>query len=143
MFATLVTFGIFILPFVINELGLLDDYPDEQLEDVGEKGQTIKKTEDQFDKSVEFLKRRFGSIKRIKNYTLHIGIPLMILGSYFIILPYFFLIDSPLLFDKEAGESYRVVYHGFIRGQLFLIGILILVIGVILIKLYFHRRHVK
>ena len=139
MFATLATFGLFVLPFVINELGLLDDYPDEQLEDLGEEGQTIEKTEDQLDKFARFLKRQFGILKKIKNYTLPIGITLTVFGSCFIGLPYFFLIDSQIP-DPEAEEWFREVYYGLIRGQLFLIGILILVIGLILIIQYKRRR---
>ena len=143
MFATLVTFGIFVLPFVINELGFLDDYPDEQIEDLGEEGQTIEKTEDRFDKSAGFLKRRFGIIKKIKNYTLPIGITLTVFGSCFIGLPYFFLIDSQRIPHHETGDLFREVYYGYIRGQLFLIGILLIIIGIILIRLHFRVANTK
>jgi hypothetical protein len=140
MFATLLTFGIFVLPFVINESGILDDHPNKQLEDLEEEGQSIEKAEEQLDRFAGFLKRRFGPIKKIKNYTLPIGITLTILGSCFIGLPHFFLIDSPQIFDPKTEELFRKDYKGFIRGQLLLIGLLFLVIGLILIIHYIRAR---
>ena len=56
IFATLIIFGIFVLPFVINELGFLDSYPDEQLEDLVEKRQSSEKAENQNDRSAAFLR---------------------------------------------------------------------------------------
>jgi hypothetical protein len=140
MFATLVIFGIFVLPFVINELGFLDDYQNEQLEDMAKGRQQIEKVKNQFGRPARFPKRRIGPLRKIMNYTLHIGVSLMIAGSCFIGLPHFFILDSPLELDYETGELFREVYQGFIRGQLFLIGILLLVIGIILIRQHFHSR---
>ncbi len=143
MFATLLTFGIFVLPFVIAETGFLDDSPDEQNHNLEEDGYNPKKAEEAFDRFGAFLKKRIDKIKKttiIKNYTLPIAIIFSILGSCLVVLPYFFLIDSPLLSDYETGDLYRVVYHGFIRGQLFLIGILLIVIGIILVRLYIRRQ---
>ena len=142
LFATLLTFGIFVLPFLINELGFLDDYPDDQLEDLGEGGQTIEKTEGQFDKFGRFLRRRFVIIKKIKNYKLPIGVTLTVFGSCFTVLPYFFLKDSQQITDPETEIQFREIYYGYLRGQLFLIGIILIIIGIILIWLHFRRvRH--
>lgn len=142
MFATLLAFGIFVLPFAISETGFLDDQPSSQLEDLEKEGQSIEEAEDQVDRLASFLKKRFGPIKKIKNYLLPIGLTLTILGGCLIGLPHFFLIDSPKILDPETGGLFRKDYKGFIRGQLLLIGILLLVIGVILIRQYIHRsRH--
>jgi hypothetical protein len=142
MFATLLIFGIFVLPFVISETGFLDDQPASQLEDSEKEGQSIEEAEDQVDRLASFLKKRFGSIKKIRNYLLPIGIALTIVGGCLIGLPHFFLIDSPKILDPETGEWFRKDYKGFIRGQLLLIGILLLVIGLVLIRHYIRRnRH--
>jgi hypothetical protein len=89
---------------------------------------------------LRFLKSRFGSIKKIRNYSLPIGITSAILGSCFIGLPQFFLIDSPQIWNPKT-ETWNVEkYYGFIRGQLLLIGILLLVIGLVLIIRYIRRN---
>jgi len=140
LFATLLIFGIFVLPFVINELGILDNYPDEPQDVDVEKGQTVQDAEESFDRFVGFLKRRFGSINKIRNYSLPIGITSAILGGFLITLPSIFLIDSELIWIPETEEWFVREYYGFIRGQLLLIDILLLVIGLILIRLYIRRR---
>jgi len=139
-FVTILSFGILILPFVINELGILDDHPNKQLEDLKEEGQSIEEAEDQLDRFAGFLKRRFGPIKKIKNYTLPIGITLTILGGCLMVLPSRFLIDSPLTWNFKTETWIVKEYYGFIRGQLLLIGISLLIIGLIVIGLYIHRR---
>lgn len=140
LFTTLLTFGIFVLPFVINELGILDGYPDGQPDDLEMEGQTIQDAEESFDRFITFLKRRFGPLKKIKNYTLPLGITLTILGSCFIGLPQFLFIDGPWTYDPKAEIWFIKDYKGFIRGQLLLIGLLFLVIGLILIIQYIRRR---
>jgi len=141
LFVTLLIFGIFVLPFVINELGILDDSTDEPLDNFDmEKGQSIEEAEEQVDRLFGFLKSRFGSIKKIRNYPLPIGIMSAILGSCLMILPSFFLIDSKPIWILETEEWFVKEYYGFIRGQLLLIGILLLVIDIILIRLYIRRR---
>jgi hypothetical protein len=140
LFVTLFTFGIFVLPFVINELGILDDYPDEPPDSDVEKGPTVQDTEKSFNRFAGFLKSRFGSIKKIRNYSLPIGITSAILGSCFIGLPHFFLIDSPQIWNPKT-ETWNVEkYYGFIRGHLLLIGISLLVTGLILIIRYRRRN---
>ena len=133
LFATLLTFGIFVLPFVINKSGILDDYPDGQPDDLEMEGQTFEDAEESFDRFVAFLKRRFGPIKKIKNYALPIGIPLTILGSCLMGLPHFLFIDGPWTYDPKAEIWFIKDYKGFIRGQFLLIGLLFLAVGLILV----------
>lgn len=134
IFPTLIIFGIFVLPFVFNELGFLDGYSDEKLE--VEEEQSSEKAE----KQAGFLKRQFELIKKIENYTLLIGVTITTFGCCLIGLPYFFLSDSPKIFDKKTGEWFRETYQGLLRGQLFLIGLLLLAIGIFLIRQYRRRR---
>jgi len=138
-FATLFMWGIFVLPFVIAETGFLDDSPDEQPVDLEER-QSIEGAEETFDRFVAFLKRRLGPIKKIKNYTLPIAIAFTILGSCLVVIPYFLFIDGPWTLDPKTETWFIKDYKGFIRGQLLLIGILLLVIGIILIIHYIRRR---
>ena len=133
LFATLLIFGIFVLPFVINELGIIDNYPDEPPDAEVEGGYTIEEAEESFDRFAGFLKRRFGSIKKIRNYSLPMEITSAILGGCLITLSSIFLIDSELIWIPETETWVVREYYGFIRGQLLLIGILLLVIGIVLI----------
>jgi len=139
LFATLLTFGIFVLPFVINESGILDHYPDEQPADIEMEGQTFEDAEDSFDRFAAFLKRRLSPIKKIKNYALPIGIPLTILGSCLVGLPHFLFIDGPWTYDPKAEIWFIKDYRGYIRGQFLLIGLLFLAVGLILV--IHHIRH--
>jgi hypothetical protein len=141
MFATLLIFGIFVLPFTINETGVLDERAISQAEDL-EMGQSLEEAEDQVDRLASFLKKRFCPIKKIRNYISPIGLTLIIVGGCLIGLPHFFFIDSPRIWNPETGEWLRKNYQGFIRGQLFVIGIILLIIGVILIRHYMRSsRH--
>jgi len=140
LFVTLLSFGVFVLPFVINELGILNNYSGEPQDTNVEEGQTIREAEEQFDRFVGFLKRRFGSINKIKNYALPVEITSAILGGCLMVLPSLFLIDSPLTWDSKTETWIVKEYYGFIRGQLLLIGISLLIIGLIVIGLYIHRR---
>ena len=135
-FATLLTFGIFVLPIVIAETGLLDGYPDEQIDNSDEEGYTIDEAEKAFDRFAAFLKRRFGLIKKIENYTLPIGLAFTVFGSCLVGLPYFYFIDGPLTWDPKTELWFIKDYKGFIRGPLLLIGILFLVIGLVLMFLF-------
>ena len=139
-FATLLIWSIFVLPFVIAETGFLDDSPDEQAHNLEEEGYTIEEAEESFDRFVAFLKRRLGPITKIKNYTLPIAITFTLLGSCLAVIPYFLFIDGPPTLDPKTETWFIKDYKGFIRGQLFLIGILLLVIGLILIIHYIRRR---
>jgi len=140
LFVTLLSFGIFVLPFVINELGILDDYHDEPPDSDVEKGPTVQDAEKSFNRFAGFLKSRFGSIKKIRNYSLPIEITSAILGGCLITLPSLFLIDSEPIWIPETEEWFVREYYGFIRGHLLLIGILLLVTGLILIIRYIRRN---
>ena len=125
---------------MIKESGILDNYPDEPPDADVEVGYTIEEAEESFDRFVGFLKRQFGSINKIKNYGLPIEITLTILGSCLMVLPSLFLIDSPQRWNPETEEWFIKNYYVFIRGQLLLIGILLLAIGLILIIRYIRRN---
>ena len=127
LFVTLLTFGIFVLPFVIKESGILDNYTDEPPDADVEGGHTIEEAEESFDRFAGFLKSRFDPINKIKNYALPIGITLAILGGCLITLPSIFLIDSEPIFTPET-EEWLLKDYGFIRGQLLLIGVTFLII---------------
>jgi hypothetical protein len=147
LFVTLLIFGIFVLPFVINELGFLDNSLDEPPDNFDvETGQTIEEAEEQVDRLAGFLKSRFGSVKKIKSYMLPIGVASAILGGYLMILPSFLLKDSePVWIPKteEMHAHYFVEqYYGFIRGQLLIVGILILIVGSWLI-IRFRRKEIQ
>ena len=139
-FATLLIWGIFVLPFLIAETGFLDDSPDKQAHNLEEEGYTIEEAEETFDRFVAFLKRRLGSMKKIKNYSLPVGITSAILGCCLVGLPHFLFIDGPWTLDPKVEIWFIQDYKGIIRGQLLLIGILLLVIGLILIIHYIRRR---
>ena len=149
-YASLLIFGIFVLPIVIAETGFLDNSP-KQVHNLDEQGQTIVEAEEAFDRFGAFLKRRFNptkkmrkakNIKNRKNYTLPLAIIFVILGSCLIGLPYFLIKDGLLTFDPEAGTSYIKDYVGVIRGQLLLLGILLLVVAIVLI-IRFRRNQTK
>lgn len=139
LFAALLMFGIFVLPFVVTESGILDDHSVESTNDL-EEGQTIHDAEDSFSRFVVFLKRRFGSIKNIRKYALPLGITLALLGSCLVGLPHLFFIDGPLTYDLETETWFIKDYKGFIRGKLLLIGIVLFVIGLVLIICHFRRN---
>jgi hypothetical protein len=137
LFGTLLAFGIFVLPFAVNEIGILNHHPSEPFTDYGAEGQTIEAAEDSFTRFVAFLKRRLGPIK---NYVLPVGITLVILGCGLVGLPRFIFIDGPLTYDPEVEIWFIKDYKGFIRGKLLLFGLLFLVTGLVLIGVYIRRR---
>lgn len=137
LFGTLLAFGIFVLPFAVNELGIMNHTPDESFTDYGENGQTVESAEDSFTRFIAFLKRRLG---QIRNYVLPVGLSLAVLGSCLVGLPHFLFIDGLWTYDLETETWYIKDYKGFIRGQLLLVGLLLLVIGVILIVVHIRRR---
>jgi hypothetical protein len=140
LFVTLLIWGIFVLPFVIAETGFLDDSPEEQTHNLEEEGYTINEAEETFDRFVAILKRQLGPMNKIKNYTLPLAIAFTILGSCLVGLPHFLFIDRQPIENPETGIVHFLDYKGYIRGQLFLIGILLIVIGFILIIHYIGRR---
>jgi hypothetical protein len=140
LFVTMLIFGIFVLPFIFYESGFLDDSTDEQPDNFGETGQSIMEAEEQVDRLIGFLKSRFGSINKVRNYSLFIGITSTIIGCGLSTLPSFFLTDSELIWIHKTEEWFVREYYGFIRGHLLLIGILLLLIGLILIIRHIRRN---
>lgn len=134
LFGTLLIFGIFILPFVVNESGILNYYPDIPFTDYGEEGQTIESAEDSVTRLAAYLKRR--QLGRIKTLVLPVGLSLTILGGLLMGLPHFMFIDGPLTYDLEEEIWYIEDYKGFIRGKLLLLGVFLLVVGVVLILVH-------
>ena len=139
-FWALLVFGIFVLPFILNELGFLDDYPDESSDAFDEEGQTIEVAEKQVDRFPSFLKNHFSLVKITKSYMLPIGIILSIIGGCLVILPTFLLEDSEWVkrvFEtgELIGQEYwhAAKYYGFIRGQLLILGVLFFVVGIVLV----------
>ena len=140
LFGVLIIFGVFILPFVVNELGIVNRHPDVLFVDYGEEGQTLESAENSVTRLTAYLKRR--GLGRIKTFVLPVGFSLIILGSCLVGLPHFLFIDGPWTFDPEVEVWYIKDYKGFIRGKLLLIGVLLLVVGIILILVYMrHRRN--
>ena len=139
-FATLLIFGIFVLPTIIVETGFLDDSPDEQVNELEEKGYTMEEAKEASDRISVFSKKLFGSIRKIKKYSFPIAIAFIILGICFAVLPYFLLIDGQWTFDPETELMFINDYKGFIRGQFLLIGLFFLIVGSTLIIHFIRRR---
>jgi len=78
--AVAVSLAIFVLPFVIDESGILDNYPDEPPDPDMEGGQTVEEAEESFDRFIENVNRRIDYINR---HALPIGLILTIIGIPF------------------------------------------------------------
>jgi len=142
LFGTLMIFGVFILPFAINELGILNQHPDIPFVDYGEEGQTVESAENSVTRLTAYLKKK--GLGRIKRLVLPVGLLLTIIGSCLVGLPHFLFIDGPWTFDPKVEVWYIKDYKGFIRGKLLLIGVLLLMVGIIFILVYIrHRRNSK
>jgi len=115
-FAILLSFGIFILLFIINELGY-----------------TAEEAEEDLDRLIEYAKKL---IEYVNKHTLSIGIPLTIIGICLIGLPYFFLRDIKPYWNYETRKWVTGQNFGFIRTPLLLIGFQSLIIGLVFIGLY-------
>jgi hypothetical protein len=140
LFGTLIIFGVFILPFVVNELEILNHPHDVPFSDYGEQGQTVESAENSVMRLTEYLKKK--ELGRIKTLVLPVGLFLTILGSCLMGLPHFLFIDGPWTFDPEVEVWYIEDYKGFIRGKLLLIGVILLVVGILFILVYIrHRRN--
>jgi hypothetical protein len=136
-FATVLIFSICVLPLVFEDAGFLDDNSEES---------PYPQMEEQVDRLTGFLKSRFGSITKIKNYSLLIGIATAIIGGCLITLPSVFLIDEWVKRVYETGEMmgqeywYLEKYYGLVRGQLLLVGVLLLVVGVIVAYRFYQHK---
>jgi hypothetical protein len=142
-YATMLTFGILVLPFIFAETGLLDDKTDKMIQDY-EQGQTLEDAEKTFDRFTVFLKRKIGSrdnlqntrtIKMLKKLTVPAAAAFAVVGACLVVLPYFLVKDGPLTVDPQ-GVEYIKDYMGVLRGQLLLLGILFLIVAVVLIVIY-------
>jgi hypothetical protein len=142
LFGTLIIFGVFILPFAVNELEILNHHPDVPFSDYGERGQTLESAENSVTRLTLYLKKK--GLGRIKALILPVGLSLTIIGSCLMGLPHFLFIDGPWTFDPKVEVWYIEDYKGFIRGKLLLIGVILLVVGILFILVYIrHRRNSK
>lgn len=140
-YASLIIFGIFVLPLILAETGLLGDSSESQ-QDYEDQGQAIEQAEEHFDRFVAYLKKRFGSTKKTKKpkrftnlqkYALPLAAALVLIGCCLIGLPPFVFKDGESTFDPEAGVNYIENYMGVIRGQLLVLGVLLIVVAVWLV----------
>ncbi|MEJ2271919.1 MAG: hypothetical protein P8X91_05475 [Candidatus Bathyarchaeota archaeon] len=136
-FPTLVLFGIIILPAIIVETGFLDDLPNKEIKEQNSETSQRKDTIETSNRFFNFIRKFIDSIKK---YEFPIGFAFTIFGSCLIILPYFLLKDI-LRTDPVSDLEYFDPYYGFIRGQLLLLGLLSLIVGLIIILYYDRRRY--
>lgn len=137
-FPTLLLFGIFILPVIIVETGFLDDSPSKLINEKNNEISQKRELKLTLNRLVNWIRNTTDSIKK---YEFTIGSTFTIFGGLLIILPYFLLLDSPLKVDPLTDLEYHEVYYGFNRGQLLLIGLFFLIVGLILLFYYIRRRY--
>jgi len=151
LYTTLIIFGILVLPLIIAELGFLDD-SNKQYDDTTEPIEG----EETYDRFVTFLKRHLSSlnkiekaknIRKITKFSLSLAIIFTIIGICLILLPPFLIKDGPVALDirktLEIGEALWYVkgYMGVARGQLLLLGFLLIIISIFLIR--FNRKRTQ
>ena len=141
LYAILIIFGILVLPVTISELGFLDDL-NEQYDNIPK--QSIE-GEETYDRFVSFLKNHLGSlhvlkkaknIKKIREYSLPLAITSALVGACLILLPPFLIKDGPVTYEIRKGVWWTKAYMGVARGQLLVLGVLLVVITIILVTLY-------
>ena len=93
-FSSVLLFGIFILPFIIAEMGILDNISDEKINNLRQEDNEVQKAEDQFERFSDFIKRNFSLLIKLKYFKI-IVIILIVFGLCLSILPYFFVSDGP------------------------------------------------
>jgi hypothetical protein len=118
----------------------LDNYADNFQTVIEENDRNVKEKKNYSNRFVGFVKSGFTSIK---NYILPVGFILLIMGGCFMVFPSRFLIDSYPDFLLETGFVFIENYYGLIRGQLLLVGIPILVLGLSLIIRYLIEANEK
>ncbi|TRO52548.1 hypothetical protein E2P63_03415 [Candidatus Bathyarchaeota archaeon] len=152
LYATLIIFGILVLPVIIAESGFLDisniQYHDDTEQPI--------EGEETYDRFVTFLKRHLSSlnkiekaknIRKITKFSLPLATIFIIIGICLIILPPFLIKDGPVALDirktLEIGKALQYVkgYMGVSRGQLLLLGILLIIISIFLIR--FNRKRTQ
>lgn len=125
LFTSMLTSIIVFIPLFICKIGFLDNYSDKSQTFIGKNDLKIKDKRSS-NRFITFLKT---GLTAIKNYMLPVGFILVILGGCFMVFPSRLLIDSYPDFVLETGELFIEKYYGLIRGQLLLIGIPLLVLG--------------
>jgi hypothetical protein len=145
-YTALLTFGIFVLPFIFAEAGILDYQTEKKAQDY-EQGQTLEEAEKTIDRFSDSLKAKIGSkdnlknarpVKILKTLTLPAATVFAFCGFCLVVLPHFLVKDGPLTIDPK-GVEYIKDYMGVLRGQLLLVGILFLIVAILLIVL--HRKN--
>ena len=121
------------IPLFIFKIGFLDNSSNDFKTIIEENHQNIKEKKNYSSRFIIFVKSGFIVIK---NYMLPVGFILLILGGCFMVLPSRFLIDSYPDFLLETGNVFIENYYGLIRGQMLLIGIPVLILGLSLIIRY-------
>jgi len=123
LLVVLLIFGAFVLPSILFELNLGDstEEPNDSPEQLSDSPKTLP-----------------ALISKIGEHSLHLGAALAITGTIFATLPTLFFTDSQPIWKPPTEEWLIEEYYGFIRGQLFLIGIILLIISLILV--IFHTR---
>ncbi|MEJ2280679.1 MAG: hypothetical protein P8X97_01975 [Candidatus Bathyarchaeota archaeon] len=129
LFTSMLTSTIVFIPLFICKIGFLDNYANKSQTVIGKNNLKIKDKRSS-NRFITFLKT---VLTAIKNYMLPVGFILVILGGCFMVFPSRLLIDSYPDFVLETGELFIEKYYGLIRGQLLLIGIPLLVLGLSLI----------
>ncbi len=121
------------IPLFIFKIGFLDNSSNDFKTIIEDNHQNIKEKKNYSSRFIIFVKSGFIVIK---NYMLPVGFILLILGGCFMVLPSRFLIDSYPDFLLETGNVFIENYYGLIRGQMLLIGIPVLILGLSLIIRY-------
>ena len=132
LFSSMLTSIIVFIPLFICKIGFLDSYADKSQTVIGKDVLKIKDKRS-YNRFIEFLKREFVAINK---YMLPFGFILLIIGGFLMTIPSRFLIDSYPDFLLENGDIFIENYYGLIRGQLLLIGMPLLVLGLTLIIRY-------
>ena len=132
LFSSMLTSIIVFIPLFICKIGFLDSYADKSQTVIGKDVLKIKDKRS-YNRFIEFLKREFVAINK---YMLPFGFILLIIGGCLMTIPSRFLIDSYPDFLLENGDIFIENYYGLIRGQLLLIGMPLLVLGLTLIIRY-------
>lgn len=159
-FSSVLLFGIFVLPFIIAETGILDNISDEQINNFEQMENEVQKAEDQFDRFSIFIRRNLSSLIKIKYFKV-IVIFLIVFGFCLSVLPYFFVTDGPWVHqdyditDEVSFENFPIPiddpnapldgwfvedYRGYLRGQLLLIGFSLFLLSIILILYSIYRK---
>lgn len=137
-FTIFLLFGIIFIPIIIIEMGFLKDSEAKQINELDKENYRVKKKIKAPNRFLIYLRKFRGSIEK---YEFPIGFVFSILGSCFVILPYFILIDSELMLDPKTHLEYYEPYYGFVRGQFLIFGLFFLIIGMILIFYYIRQRY--